>query len=90
MNRVLLDPALLVLGLATRVAAAATAVVSVGAIAIVHWSAGSYAAGGGYELVLVLAAMAVTLVLTAAGAWSLDAPFARRRSAEPAREMVSA
>lgn len=36
MNRVLLDPALLVLGLATRVAAAAVVVVSVGAIAIVH------------------------------------------------------
>lgn len=81
---------LLVLGLATRVAAAAVVVVSVGAIAIVHWSAGFYAADGGYELVLVLAAMALTLVLTGPGAWSLDAPFARRRSPERAREMVSA
>ncbi|WP_166787951.1 hypothetical protein [Cryobacterium adonitolivorans] len=46
-----------------------------------HLSFGIFAAEGGYELTLVLAASAVTLVLAGAGRLSADAALTQRRAA---------
>lgn len=70
----------LLLGLGTRLVAALNAAAMVGALVIVHLEAGFFAADGGYELVLVLAAASAALVLTGPGAWSVDALVARRSS----------
>jgi putative oxidoreductase len=52
-----------------------------GALFLVHASAGVFAANGGYELVLLLAAAAFTLALTGAGRVSVDrALFGRANS----------
>ncbi|PWD49916.1 hypothetical protein C8046_03690 [Serinibacter arcticus] len=69
----------LLLGLGTRIIAALNVVAMLGALVIVHLSAGFFAGDGGYEFVLVLAAVSLTLVLTGPGAFSLDAVIARRR-----------
>ncbi|WP_322645583.1 DoxX family protein [Oerskovia flava] len=69
----------LLLGLGTRVVAALYAVTMLGALFLVHLSAGFFAGDGGYELVLVLAAAAAALALTGPGVWSVDA-WATRRS----------
>lgn len=71
---------LLLVGLATRVVAALNAAAMLGALALVHLSAGFFASDGGYELVLILAAVSIMLVLTGPGPWSVDAPIARRRA----------
>lgn len=77
----LIGGALIVLGLATRVVAAALAVDMLVAMVLVHLSFGIFAAEGGYELTLVLAAGAVALVLAGAGRLSLDAVLTQRRAA---------
>ena len=64
---------LLVVGFATRIAAALGAAVSLGALFTVHLSAGFFAGDGGFEFVLLLAAAAGALALTGAGLYSLDA-----------------
>lgn len=71
---------LLVAGLATRVVAAIIAVIMLGALFVVHLPSGFYAADGGYELVLLLAAVGGALALTGPGAWSADAFIPGRRS----------
>lgn len=70
----------LLLGLGTRLVAALNAAAMVGALVLVHLEAGFFAADGGYELVLVLAAASAALVLTGPGTWSVDALVARRSS----------
>ncbi|MGY4857685.1 DoxX family protein [Cryobacterium sp. AP23] len=77
----LIGGVLIVLGLATRVVAAALAVDMLVAIVLVHLPFGIFAAEGGYELTLVLAAVAAALVLAGAGRLSLDAALTRRRAA---------
>lgn len=77
----LIGGVLIVLGLATRVVAAALAVDMLVAMVLVHLSFGIFAAEGGYELTLVLAASAVTLVLAGAGRLSADAVLTQRRAA---------
>ncbi|MFI7580832.1 DoxX family membrane protein [Kocuria kalidii] len=73
---------MLVLGLGTRVVAALLALVMLGALVLVHLPAGFFAADGGIELVLLLAAAAVLFALAGAGRWSVDHLIAaRRRSA---------
>lgn len=62
---------LIILGLATRPLALANAISMIGAIFTVHLGS-FYAAEGGYEYVLMLAAASLTLVLTGAGTLSLD------------------
>jgi putative oxidoreductase len=74
----------LVAGLLTRLAAAGLAVVMVGAIFIAHFAAGFFLPNG-YEFPLTLLGIAITLVLTGAGSWSLDALIARRHAATGAR-----
>ena len=62
---------LLLIGLFTSVAAAAIAVVMAGAIAIAHWPNG-FTGEGGYEFPMMNLAVAVALVLTGPGRYSLD------------------
>jgi putative oxidoreductase len=69
----------LIVGLFTRLAALAIAVVMVGAIAKVHWQHGFFlnwsltpGKGHGYEANLALLAMAVACLIAGGGVWSLD------------------
>jgi len=69
----------LILGILTRVVAALLVVDMLGALFLVHAPAGVFAANGGYELVLLLAAASFALALTGAGRLSVDrALFGRR------------
>ena len=70
---------LLIVGLATRVVAALLALVMLGALVLVHLPAGFFAADGGIELVLLLAAACLLFVLAGAGRWSADAVIAAKR-----------
>lgn len=72
---------LIVLGLATRVVAAALAVDMLVAIVLVHLPFSIFSADGGYELPLVLAATALTLAVAGAGRLSVDAVLTQRRAA---------
>ena len=72
----------LVIGLATRLVGVALAVNMIVATFLVHFSAGIFAAEGGYELTLVLGASALALVLSGAGRLSVDAVLTRRRAAQ--------
>ncbi|WP_221583267.1 DoxX family protein [Microbacterium sp. G2-8] len=72
----------LALGLLTRIAAVGLTIVALGALFLVHVPNGFFAANGGFEFPLLLAAAAVTLVVAGPGAASLDAaiwPRLRRR-----------
>ena len=69
----------LIVGLLTRLAALAIAVVMIGAIVKVHWQHGFFlnwsltpGKGHGYEANLALLAMAVACLIAGGGAWSLD------------------
>ena len=64
---------LLALGLLTPLGAALVGSVMLVATATVHFKNGFFAAGGGYEYNLVLAAAAVSIAFTGPGAFSLDA-----------------
>lgn len=70
---------LILLGLATRFAAAQAAVIMAVAIWTAHRSAFFLPAGMEYALVLLL--VAVSLVLTGGGALSIDAHLAKRKAA---------
>ena len=71
----------LILGILTRIVAALLVLDMLGALFLVHAPAGIFAANGGYELVLLLAAAAFALALTGAGRLSVDrALFGRRNS----------
>jgi putative oxidoreductase len=69
----------LIIGLLTRLAAFGLALDMIGAILLVHL-AGGFFLPSGYEFVLTLGAMALSLVLTGPGAFSIDEVLARRRS----------
>ncbi|GAB3296234.1 DoxX family protein [Pseudoclavibacter terrae] len=77
--------ALLIVGLLTRVAAALLAIVSLGAMFTVHFTAGFFAQDGGYEFVLVLALIGIALVLTGGGRWAADALVRRPRTSRELR-----
>ncbi|RAX45097.1 hypothetical protein DQ354_11795 [Arthrobacter sp. AQ5-06] len=62
----------LILGALSRVVAALLAVNMIGALFLVHASAGVFADKGGYELVLLLGTAALALALTGAGRVSVD------------------
>lgn len=71
----------LIVGILTRVVAALLAVDMLGALFLVHASAGIFASAGGYELVLLLAVAALAVALTGAGRISVDsALFGRTNS----------
>lgn len=73
----------LILGAFTRIAAVLIAIDMLTAMALMHWPNGFFASNGGYELVLALAAIGVTLALTGPGALALDhrLPMERRLAA---------
>lgn len=75
----MLGGALLIVGLLTRVSAAALLVVCVGAVVFVLGPAGFFASDGGFEYVLVLAAVALFFTLAGPGAWSADRAIADRK-----------
>jgi putative oxidoreductase len=62
----------LIVGVLTRVFAALLALNMLGALFLVHAPAGIFAATGGYELVLILAAAALALAFVGAGKVSVD------------------
>lgn len=68
---------LLVAGLGTRIVGALYAATMIGAIVFVHAANGFLAAAGGYEFVLLLAAVGAALALTGAGRFSVDALIKR-------------
>lgn len=75
----------LILGLLTRTIALLLTVDMLGALALVHLSAGLFVADGGYELVLALAGGAAALALIGPGRFSLDQLiFSKRRGATTA------
>jgi putative oxidoreductase len=70
----------LILGVLTRVFAALLALDMLGALFLVHAPAGIFAADGGYELVLVLAAAAIAIAFFGPARLSADyALFSRSR-----------
>lgn len=69
----------LVAGFLAPVAAAGLAIIMLGAIATVHGAQGFFAPKG-YEFNLTLLGGLVAIVLTGAGAFSLDAVLLRRRT----------
>ncbi|MBI1796360.1 MAG: DoxX family protein [Candidatus Eisenbacteria bacterium] len=69
--------ALLALGAATPLAAALIIGVMSVAIVTVHWSKGFFNHNGGYEFPLALAVGAVSIVVTGAGRYSVDAWLGR-------------
>lgn len=70
----------LIFGLLTRLASLGLAVNMVGAIVLVHLNNGFFNPTG-IEFPLTLLAVALALVFTGAGSWSLDAMIASRRGA---------
>jgi putative oxidoreductase len=69
----------LVFGLLTRLAGFGLAITMVGAIGLVHLAAGFFAPAG-VEFPLSLLAATLTLAISGAGRFSLDALIARRRA----------
>ncbi|MFF9204006.1 DoxX family protein [Streptomyces sp. NPDC014986] len=80
--------AALILGLAMPVAGLLLLINMIGAYAFVHAGSGLFVDKGGYELVLVLGAAALSLAVVGAGRFSLDHLLTGRRSAQ--RQRVSA
>lgn len=78
----LIGGALLILGLATRVIGALLALDMLGALFLVHLSAGVFVGNGGYELVAALGALALALALIGPGRVSVDALISKARSAQ--------
>ncbi len=71
----ILGGAALILGAFTRLAAKLTGVVAVVALLTVHLENGYSSTNGGYEYVLLLAAVCLMLLVMGAGSWSLDKKF---------------
>lgn len=69
----LVGGAALILGVFTRLFGLLLAFDMLSAYVIVHKDLGIFVANGGYELVAMLGAGAVTLAIAGGGAWSLDA-----------------
>lgn len=72
----------LILGVLTRVFAVLLALDMLGALFMVHASAGVFVATGGYELVLILAAAAAAVALVGAGTFSADRALFGRTDAK--------
>ncbi|MGY2744553.1 DoxX family protein [Arthrobacter sp. UYCu723] len=72
----------LILGVLTRIFAVLLAADVLGALFLVHAPAGIFAANGGYELVLLLAAAALAVALVGAGKVSVDKVLFGRRGSK--------
>ncbi|GAA1794838.1 MULTISPECIES: DoxX family protein [Leucobacter] len=77
----LIGGVLLILGLLTRPVALLLALDMLGALVLVHLSAGLWVGAGGYEFVAVLGAAALALALTGAGRFALDPAVLRGKAA---------
>ncbi|WP_433478652.1 DoxX family protein [Spirillospora sp. CA-142024] len=87
----LLGGVALIAGVLVPVAGVLIALDMAGAFWYVHMDKGLFSQEGGYEYVLVLAAVCLLFALTGGGRFSLDALlFGRRRAGAPERESVSA
>lgn len=75
----------LIAGLLTRLVSLGLGATMIGAMLLVHLEAGFFLPNG-YEFVLTLFGVAMTLVATGAGSFSLDALIARRATAARAEE----
>lgn len=73
----------LILGAFTRIAALLVAIDVLVAFFLVHMPNGFFASNGGVELVLILATVGVTLVLTGPGAMALDSILPVERRLQP-------
>lgn len=62
----------LIAGVATRLSAFLASIVAIVALFTVHVSKGFFISGGGYEFILVLFVVAVSLLITGAGKYSVD------------------
>ncbi|MEK3732341.1 MULTISPECIES: DoxX family protein [Paenibacillus] len=69
----LLGGLLFTLGFLTVLGSILIIIPMLGAIAKVHWSNGYWGSANGYEMNLLIIAVAVAIALTGAGAYSLDA-----------------
>lgn len=69
----------LITGLLTRLAGTGLAINMLGALLLVHLPAGFFMPNG-YEFVMLLGAGAITLTLSGAGRYSIDALISRRRA----------
>ena len=78
----------LIVGIGTRIAAAAVAVVMAGALVTVHLKNGFFAMDGGIEYTLMLTAVGVALAVTGAGRLSLDAKMGRGAAASTTSDPV--
>ena len=68
----------LILGLFTHVAAKFTTIVAIVAFFTVHLKNGFAIGNGGYEFIMLIFAASVSLLITGAGAYSLDATWRRK------------
>jgi len=68
----------LLLGCLTRLAALGLIIIQVGAVVMVTWSKGFFAAVGGYEYNLALLAMCLALVLQGGGRFAVDRLWVRK------------
>jgi putative oxidoreductase len=82
--------ALIVLGLGARFAAVALGIAMTVAMLLVHLPAGFFAADGGVEFTMLLAAASFTLALTGSGRLSLDAVLVRSRRSRRSRRLSPA
>lgn len=71
----LLGGVALILGFLTHWASKLLAINMLAALFLVHITKGIFVSNGGYEFVLVLLAGAISLMITGAGKWSVDARF---------------
>lgn len=73
---------LLIVGLFTHWAAKFATVVAIVAFFTVHASKGFSIANGGYEFIMLIGAASISLLITGAGKYSLDAKFRRNSSSD--------
>lgn len=71
--------AMLIVGLLTHWAAKYATIVAIVAFATVHMSNGFFISEGGYEFILLIFAVSVSVMITGAGKYSLDALWMKKR-----------
>ncbi len=68
----------LILGLFTHWTAKILAIVAIVALVTVHLGKGFFVSGGGYEFILLILAGSISVMITGAGKYSLDAKMKKR------------
>lgn len=76
------------IGLWTRISSVFVAITMMVAVLAVHLSGGFFASNKGFEYPLTLAAMAIALLFTGPGKFSIDALLSRRSSVEALDKVV--